>query len=622
VCAIRFFFRCAPEDASTVQTEVGKTAHLLFLYDQMTQSIEDIAADKELQQQQHEPLARKRSTSYGSILNIIRCNGHETDVIQPERGRCAERQSSSSSSRIGERRSVSLDSIRAANRSTLATDDYDSGPDSDESSSSTEIKSGDESELATVIAGTFADDSSSNVFDGDDSSARSATDSEVNDAVDGRRSGGSGRTDAAAAHSTSRVTTRRPAASFREAMNNDREGGLAMEPSNGSRDCPTAGRSAAGYETTASSASTTGENAVVCWERRNSQLSVASVGGEDRTDRRGSADLISGASGTTSRNVKRPSGKANAADETITASAVPWEEDTVRSSSSSVVISRGLPVSARHVRKVMMKEAAADTRRHLAAVEVNGSCKPTNVGADEMAAEKGRGEPDDPADHRHQQQQQQQEGLQHQLEDDFDTDGLYPGWPQNYVYQLARAFSYRAKKSSGPARKPLQHVFGGGAPSLGSRADNRPATTVFDAEIKLPVPEEVGEDIDEGKSGVELAGESIDRNRLASTADEKQSDVVCGLSVREAVRLLNMQASKSFEPPLSRNLADASTAVVQTEPSEAESVSHSVASPMPESASCVRLTTARSTSIGRHTRTSAAALIQERMKVFEKTDST
>jgi hypothetical protein len=318
VCAIRFFFRCAPEDASTVQTEVGKTAHLLFLYDQMTQSIEDIAADKELQQQQHEPLARKRSTSYGSILNIIRCNGHETDVIQPERGRCAERQSSSSSSRIGERRSVSLDSIRAANRSALATDDYDSGPDSDESSSSTEIKSGDESELATVIAGTFADDSSSNVFDGDDSSARSATDSEVNDAVDGRRSGGSGRTDAAAAHSTSRVTTRRPAASFREAMNNDREGGLAMEPSNGSRDCPTAGRSAAGYETTASSASTTGENAVVCWERRNSQLSVASVGGEDRTDRRGSADLISGASGTTSRNVKRPSGKANAADETIT----------------------------------------------------------------------------------------------------------------------------------------------------------------------------------------------------------------------------------------------------------------------------------------------------------------
>lgn len=582
---------------------------IFFHYHQITQSIEDIAVGHQ-QQQQHESLARKRSTSHGSILNVIRCNGRESDVIQPERGRLTERRSSSSSSHLGERRSLSLDSFRTANRDTLEADGYDNGPDSDDSSSSTEIKSTDE----TATAAAFADDSSLNVFDGDDSSVRSATDSEINDAAEGNKGCGCERADATAAQQvTWRVTRRRPPASFREAMTDDLDGGLAMRGVVELRGGP-----AASDQVAASSASTTGADAV------GLQLPVASVGDEDGTMLRGSADMVSDSTAVSSWNGKRSSGTEIAVGKTIPTVATPSEEGPVRSS-SSVAILRGLPVSAR---VVMLKEANACGRRGLEPFEVEPSCKPANVEAKATAgAPSERAADNNPAEHHHyihRHHHQQEE--EHRPEDvDADADGLYPGWPQNYVYQLARAFSYRAKKT-GPARKPLQNVFvgtgiGGGVPSHGPLPGNRPATAVFDAEIKRPVPEEVGDDVDERKSDVDLGGESTNRSRLASTADEKQPDVVCGVSVRETVRLLNMQASKSFELPHSKNLADATAA--HKEPLEtAASVSYSIASPgVMESSTCIRPTTARSTSIGRHTRTAAAALIQERMKVFEKIDS-
>jgi len=514
----------------------------------MTQSIDNIGHE----QRQQETLARKRSTSHTSILNAIRnplCNGWggETDAIPPERGRSTERLLL----KRNDRRSLSLDSSCMASKDVSSTE-----VDSDESSSSVEPKSND-------------DDSSMTVYD-DCCSIRSGTDSELTDAADGDY-GSSGRTNVQS--SICRFDGNRKVI----IGNNPAQNILGLTAK-------------LNWDNTRSVASATGDRDAV---RRREAM---------RVDKRESPGLNSNKliNGLGTSHLKNK-----------------VEHHGANDSKSLNFINSKLPPIHHNFGK---KEEVSDSLGEGGAMTLNGSglqrstecgmvnevlVDTTNVRVSwaEQSTDVTRTMPTifvehSPCDEEHDTVSQLNE----------DDESLHADWPQNYVFQLARAFSYRAKKVSNnsvsSSRRPKldpsvfqQHQ---------SPAICESEKTSSSAAAKTPVIEEHPMDT-ESKLINEPPSEWSDRSRSSSFDDDWRLIAVGKRNVRDTVRLFNMQAtSRSFDR-LNLNLRS---------PAEPASVEMHAVECDGEDLTNSRRVTGRSVSVGRPTR-APGMLVQERMKVFE-----
>lgn len=192
-----------------------------------------------------------------------------------------------------------------------------------------------------------------------------------------------------------------------------------------------------------------------------------------------------------------------------------------------------------------------------------------------------------------------------QLEEvDEDVEGLYPGRCPNYVFQLARAFSYRAKKVNSPPKSSfkLSQLFN--VPQNNSDSGIESSETSASSGTLSTVLKEDFEDAENAKS----AGTSdwnAERSRSASFDDENQSDIAGRRNVRDTVRLFNMHSqSRSIDRLHLNKIAEPSDAAeLHADNNRTET-------------DVRRLTTSRSVSVGRRAR-APGSLIQERMKVFE-----